>query len=80
MVAGEDESFRDFLSFNLYQDLLFSADQGEDDWDALYAEADFSPFPWLSMKWRQKFRTENMDALKPLSVIRPGSPGPAPTR
>jgi LPS-assembly protein len=62
MVAGEDESFRDFLSFNLYQDLLFSADQGEDDWDALYAEADFSPFPWLSMKWRQKFRTENMEA------------------
>ena len=61
-VAGEDSDFRDFLSFNVYQDLLFSADEGEDDWDALYTEADFNPFPWLGLKWRQKFRTEDMEA------------------
>jgi LPS-assembly protein len=62
MVAGEDSAFRDLLAFNIYQDLLFSATEGEDDWDALYTEANFTPFPWLSLKWRQKFLTEEVEA------------------
>jgi hypothetical protein len=62
MVAEEDAPFRDFLSFNIYQDLLFSAEPGKDNWDTLYSEADFTPFSWLSLKWRQKFLTEELEA------------------
>jgi LPS-assembly protein len=61
MVAGEGQAFRDFLGLNFYQDLLFSADEGEPEWEASYIEADFHPFPWLDLRWRQKFDTEELD-------------------
>jgi LPS-assembly protein len=61
MAAGEDGAFRDYLSLNLYQDIDFSADPGEDEWDALYTELDYQPFPWLNLQWRQKFHTERTE-------------------
>ena len=57
-VAGAEGDYRELLALHLYQDLNFSAGPGEDEWDALYMEADFIPFPWLSVQYRQKFRTE----------------------
>jgi LPS-assembly protein len=62
MAAGEDESYRDYLSFNLYQDIDFSADPGDAKFDALYAQVDFYPFPWLDLQLRQKLRTENKES------------------
>ena len=56
-VAGEDGVFRDYLSLNLFQDLDLGAGKGEEDWDALYAEIDYQPFPWLELQWRQKVQT-----------------------
>lgn len=36
-------------------------DPGEEDWDALYAEIDWVPFPWLDIQFRQKVRPEVQD-------------------
>jgi hypothetical protein len=58
LAAGEDLAYRDYLSLDLYQDILFSADPGSDEWDALYAEIDYKPFSWLDLQWRQKIATE----------------------
>jgi hypothetical protein len=59
LVADEDEEFKDYLSLNLFQDVLISSDlEDVDEWDALYAEIDYFPFPWLDIKFRQKLRTE----------------------
>ena len=61
MVAGEDEAFRDYLGLNIYQELLFSAEAGEPEWEAFYIEADFQPFAWLDLRWRQKVDTEELE-------------------
>ncbi len=58
LAAGEDGVFRDYLSLNLFQDIDLGAEPGADAWDALYAEVDYQPFPWLDLQWRQKIRTE----------------------
>lgn len=58
LAAGDDGEFRPFLRFNLYQDLLFSAPSGRDEWDAFYTEIEFTPVPWLDLLWMQKYRTE----------------------
>ena len=52
MVADADSDSQDYLSLNLFQDILFNADEGADEWDALYAEIDYSPFPWLEVQLR----------------------------
>lgn len=61
LAADEDDVFREYLTFNLYQDVLLSAEPGEDEWDALYAEADYRPFDWLKLQWRQKISTEQKE-------------------
>lgn len=61
LVAGPDEPYRDFLRLNLYQDLLFSAEPGADEWEALYAQAELSPAPWLRLAVMQKFRPEDLE-------------------
>ncbi len=58
LAANKDDNYRDYLSLGLYQDILFSADPGQDEWDALYAEIDYKPFNWLAFQWRQKVLTE----------------------
>lgn len=59
LVAEAEGGFRDFLALNLYQDLNLSAEPGQPEWEALYLEADFRPFPWLDLQWRQKYQTED---------------------
>lgn len=58
MAAGENAPYRDFLKVDLYQDLVFSADPGRDEWEALYGRVDFTPVSWLSLRWLQKFNPE----------------------
>ncbi len=61
LVAGEDGDFQDYLSLNLFQDVNLDPDYGEDNWDALYAEVDWLPFPWLDVQLRQKYKPESQD-------------------
>lgn len=61
MAAGDGSGYRDYLSFNLYQDILFSAREDQQEWDAMYAELDYQPFPWLDLQWRQKLSTEDKE-------------------
>lgn len=57
-VADDNEAYRDFLSLNFYQDLHFSADGGEDEWDAFYTQLDLTPVDWFALQLRHKFRSE----------------------
>ncbi len=61
MAAGSNSEYRDYLSFNLYQDIMFSAEENENELDALYSELDYKPFPWLDLQWRQKLSTEEKE-------------------
>lgn len=61
-AAGENEPFREFMSLGLYQDILFSADRGHDEWDAFYTDLTLTPVPWFQLRWAQKFRTEGFEA------------------
>lgn len=38
---------RDLLSLNVYQDIRFSAGQGEDEWNGLYTQLQMNPIHWL---------------------------------
>ncbi|NDV61835.1 hypothetical protein G0Q06_05170 [Puniceicoccales bacterium CK1056] len=58
MVAGSEGNYRDFLRLNFYQDLLLSEDRGEDQWEAFYAQLDFTPAAWFRLQFAQKFRPE----------------------
>ena len=58
-VAAAGEAYREFLRLNFYQDLLLNEDPGEDQWDAFYVEADFTPASWFRLSLAQKFKAEN---------------------
>lgn len=60
MMAGSEGTYRDFLLLNIYQDLLLSEDRGEDEWEALYAQVNFTPASWFRLSFAQKFRTEGL--------------------
>jgi LPS-assembly protein len=57
-VAGKDSPFREFLNLSFYQDLILDEDPGEDQWDAFYAQMEFTPVSWFRLQYGQKFRTE----------------------
>lgn len=61
LVAGEDGDFQNYMSVNFFQDLNLDSSDDEEDWDALYAEIDWVPFPWLDIQFRQKVRPEVQD-------------------
>lgn len=60
LAAGAENTFRDLLRLDFYQDLLFSADAGEDEWDAFYTRISFDPVPWLGVDLTHKLETESL--------------------
>ncbi len=61
LAAAKDAPYREFLAFNLYQDLRFETEPGAAAWDALYLSTELVPFPWLRLQWTCKFRPEQQD-------------------
>jgi len=62
LAAGEGTAYRDFLHLHFYQDLLFSANPGEDEWDAFYTRLSFTPAPWLGFDLTHKVKTESLES------------------
>ena len=50
---------QDLISFNIYQDLLLSAESGADEWTGLYTQLQMNPVHWMRIDIYNRISTES---------------------
>jgi LPS-assembly protein len=63
LLQTRDDSWgsKDLVEFNIYQDVLFTADPGEDTWTGLYTQLAVRPIHWLQVDFYSQIRPESFD-------------------
>ncbi len=59
-TRNEDYGSRNLVTLNFYQDILFSAEPGEDEWASFYTQMEIHPVNWFSFGLYSKIRTEDL--------------------
>ncbi len=62
LLQTRDDEYgsRNLAELNFYQDILFSAEKGEDEWSYFFAQMNIHPFNWFSFGLYSKIDTEQL--------------------
>ncbi len=59
-TRDDEYGSRNLAELNFYQDILFSAEKGEDEWSNFFAQMNIHPFNWFSFGLYSKLNTEQL--------------------
>ena len=62
LLQTRDDEYgsRNLAELNFYQDILFSAEKGEDEWSYFFTQLNIHPFNWFSFGLYSKINTEQL--------------------